>query len=187
MSSTQPLEQAIASTRQAMAAVQADQLSAQSPCAEWDVAGVINHVIGGAQFFAAGMNGQQPAEGQNWADGDYMAAFDEATAEVVSAFQQEGALERTIALPFGEMPGSAVMGIAMTDIFTHGWDIAKATGQSTNLAPELAAGILAQSQQAISPEWRGPEGSPAPFGAEASCEDGSCAADQLAAFLGRQV
>ena len=187
MSPTAPLEQAIASTRQVMASVQADQLSAQSPCAEWDVAGVINHVIGGAHFFAAGMKGEQPAEGQDWASGDYMAAFDTAAAEGVDCFQQEGALESTVTMPFGEMPGSAVLGIAMTDIFTHGWYIAKATGQSTDLAPELAAGMLAQSQQAISPEWRGPEDSPAPFGAEQHCADGSCAADQLAAFLGRQV
>ena len=185
--STQPLEQAIASTRQAMAAVQADQLSAQTPCAEWDVAGVINHVIGGAQFFTAGMKGEQPSEGQNWAEGDYLAAFDQAAADCVDCFREDGAMEQMIALPFGEMPGSAVMGIAMTDIFTHGWDIAKATGQSTDFAPELAAGILAQSQQSISPEWRGPAGSPAPFGQEAQCADDSCATDQLAAFLGRTV
>ncbi len=187
MSPTAPLQAAFASTRAAMAAVQADQMSAQTPCAEWDVAGVINHVVGGTQFFIAGMKGEQPAEGQDWAAGDYMAAFDQAAAECVACFEEEGALEKTVALPFGEMPGSAVMGIAMTDVFTHGWDIAKATGQSTDLAPELAAGILAQSQQSISPEWRGPEGSPAPFGAEQQCADGSCAADQLAAFLGRQV
>lgn len=187
MNPTAPLQQAFASTRQVMDAVQADQMSAQSPCPEWDVAGVINHVIGGMQFFTAGMKGTQPAEGQNWAEGDYMAAFDQAAAECVDCFEQEGALEATVALPFGEMPGSAVMGIAMADVFTHGWDIAKATGQDTNLAPELAAGILAQSQHAISPEWRGPEESPAPFGAEQHCADGSCSADQLAAFLGRQV
>lgn len=185
--STQPLEQAFQATREAMAAVQPDQLSAQSPCAEWDVAGVINHVIGGTQFFTAGVKGQQPSEGQNWAEGDYLAAFDQAAAECIECFQQDGVMEQMVALPFGEMPGSAVMGIAMTDVFTHGWDIAKATGQSTDIAPQLAAGILAQSQQAISPEWRGPEGSPAPFGAEAQCADGACAADQLAAFLGRQV
>ena len=95
--STQPLEQAFASTRQAMAAVQADQLSAQSPCAEWDVAGVINHVIGGAQFFAAGMKGEQPSEGQNWAEGDYMAAFDQAAAECVACFQAEGAMDQMVA------------------------------------------------------------------------------------------
>ena len=187
MNPTAPLQQAFASTRQVMDAVQADQMSAQSPCPEWDVAGVINHVIGGMQFFTAGMKGTQPAEGQNWAEGDYMAAFDQAAAECVECFEQEGALEATVALPFGEMPGSAVMGIAMTDVFTHAWDIAKATGQDTNLAPELAAGILAQSQHAVSPEWRGPEESPAPFGAEQHCADGSCSADQLAAFLGRQV
>lgn len=187
MSATAPLEAVFASTREVMASVQPDQLGAQSPCAEWDVAGVINHVVGAQHFFAAGMRGEQPAEGQNWAEGDYMAAYDEASAACLACFQEEGALEKTVALPFGEMPGSAVMGMAMTDIFTHGWDIAKATGQSTDLAPELAAGILAQSQRAISPEWRGPEDSPAPFGAEAQCADDSCAADQLAAFLGRQV
>lgn len=185
--STEHLEAAFASTRQAMSQIQADQLSAQSPCEQWDVAGVINHVVGGAQFFAAGMRGEQPSEGQDWASGDYMAAFDQAAADCVSCFQEEGALEKMVAMPFGEMPGAAVMGIATTDVFTHGWDIAKATGQSTDLAPELAAGILAQSQQAISPEWRGPEDSPAPFGAEQQCADGSCNADQLAAFLGRQV
>jgi len=170
-----------------MAAVQADQLSAQSPCQQWDVAGVINHVVGGTKFFTAGMTGQQLAEEQDWASGDYMAAFDQAAAECVACFQEEGALEKNVALPFGEMPGSAVMGIAMTDIFQHGWDIAKATGQSTDLAPELAAGMLARSRQAISADWRGPEDSPAPFGLEQPCADDACAADQLAAFLGRQV
>lgn len=185
--STAPLEAAFAATREAMAAVQPEQLQSQSPCAEWDVAGVINHVVGAQGFFASAMSGQQPSEGQNWAAGDYLAAYDEASAACLAQFQQDGALERTVAMPFGEMPGSAVMGIAMTDIFTHGWDIAKATGQSTDIAPQLAAGILAQAQQAIAPEWRGPEASPAPFGMEQECADGACAADQLAAFLGRTV
>ena len=62
-----PLEQAFASTRQVMAAIQPDQLQAQTPCESWDVAGVINHVVGGAQFFIAGMRGQQPSEAQDWA------------------------------------------------------------------------------------------------------------------------
>jgi hypothetical protein len=79
------------------------------------------------------------------------------------------------------------MGLAVVDTFTHGWDIAKATGQSTDLAPELAAGILAQARQMIQPGFRAEEDGAGPFLAEQQPVDGSCNADQLAAFLGRTV
>jgi uncharacterized protein (TIGR03086 family) len=80
---------------------------------------------------------------------------------------------------------AAFMGLVVNDTFTHGWDLAKATGQSTDLNPELAVGILAQAKMSIPDTFRGPEG--APFGVAADCPDGACAADQLAAFLGRTV
>ncbi len=186
--STTPLQQAIAATRGVLANVTADQLQNTSPCDSWDVAGVINHVVGAQHFFVAGMKGQRPAGGDtNWAEGDFVAAFDEAAAATVACFEEEGALQKMVVMPFGEMPGAAVMGLAMTDTFTHGWDIAKATGQSTDLAPELAAGILAQSRQMIQPGFRAEEDGAGPFLAEQACADGASNADQLAAFLGRTV
>jgi len=89
-------------------------------------------------------------------------------------------------LPFGDMPGSAFVGIAATDTFTHGWDLAKATGQPTDLAPDLAAGLLGGVRTSIPDSFRGPDGK-APFGAEQVAPAGSSNADQLAAFLGRTV
>ena len=71
-----------------------------------------------------------------------------------------------VKMPFGEMPGRAVLGLAMTDNFTHGWDLAQATGQSTDLAPELAAQLLESSRQMIQPAFRGEDGA-APFGPRA--------------------
>ena len=186
--STAPFQQAIAATRSVLANVTADQMTNASPCASWDVAGVINHVVGGQYFFIAGMKGQPPAGGDtNWAEGDYMAAFDEATAASLACFEEEGVLQKMITMPFGEMPGAAVLGLATTDTFTHAWDIAKATGQSTDIAPELAAGLLAQSRQMIQPGFRTDEDGKGPFLAEQPCADGACNADQLAAFLGRTV
>lgn len=186
--STAPLQQAIAATRGVLANVTADQMQNATPCASWDVAGVINHVVGAQHFFVAGMTGQPPAGGDtNWAEGDFVAAFDEATAAALACFEEEGALQKMVAMPFGEMPGAAVMGLAMTDTFTHGWDIAKATGQSTDLAPELAAALLAQSRQMIQPGFRAEADGAGPFLAEQACADGACNADQLAAFLGREV
>ncbi len=184
--STQPLEQAIATTRSVLGNVSADQMGADTPCASWKVNELVNHLIGAQHFFLAGINGTPPSGADaDYASGDFLSAFDDASAQVVAALSAEGALGKTYKLPFGEMPGAAVMGLAMTDTFQHGWDLAKATGQSTDLAPDLAAGILAQSKQMIQDGFRGPEG--APFGAEQQAGDGATNADQLAAFLGRKV
>jgi hypothetical protein len=67
----------------------------------------------------------------------------------------------------------------------HAWDLAKATGQSTDLNPALAAQLLTGAQAMVSPEFRGPEG--APFGFEVAVDPTACAADRLAGFLGRTV
>jgi uncharacterized protein (TIGR03086 family) len=182
--STMPLEMAIASTRKVLSAVQADQMSAQSPCASWKASDVINHIVGGQYFFAAGASGQMPSgESPDFSAGDFVAAFDEAAAACVAAFQADGVLQSTLKLPFGEMPGMAFAGLAAMDTFTHGWDLAKATGQSTDLAPQLAEQMLAQASQMIPDSFRGPEG--APFGPAKEAPDGATAADKLAAFLGR--
>ena len=185
--STQPLQQCIEVSRQVMANVTPEQMQNQTPCASWDVAGLINHMVGAQHFWVGPLKGEAPSgdELPDFAAGDWMGAFDQASAGALEAFQAEGALDGMVKAPFGEMPGTAWMGLAMNDTFTHAWDLAKATGQDTNLAPELAQAILAQAQQAIPDAFRGDEG--APFGPQAECADDACAADQLAAFLGRQV
>jgi uncharacterized protein (TIGR03086 family) len=183
--STQPLEQAISVSRGVLSAVSADQLKSETPCASWDVAALINHIVGGQHFFTAGMEGAEVGEAPDFAAGDYLAAFDQAATKCVATFQADGALEKTVKLPFGQFPGAAFMGLAVTDTFQHAWDLAKATGQDTNLAPELAAGILTQAKASIPDAFRGAEG--APFGQAQEAPAGASAADQLAAFLGRQI
>lgn len=180
-----PLDQAIAASRSVLANVTPAQLQDPTPCASWNVAALINHMVGAPSFFVSALKGEAPAGGSDAAEGDFLAAFDEATSQLSASFQEEGVMQRTIKLPFGEMPGAAVMGLGAVDTFAHAWDLAKATGQSTDLNPELAAALLAQSRQAISANFRGPEG--APFAAEKPCPEGACNADQLAAFLGRDV
>jgi uncharacterized protein (TIGR03086 family) len=184
--STAPLEQAIISTRSVLSGVTSDQLDGSTPCASWKVRELVNHIVGGQYFFLAGVEGvPQSHAGEDFSTGDFVAAFDEASAKCVAAFQGDGAMTRTVTLPFGQMPGAAFVGLAATDTFTHGWDLAKATGHSTDLAPELAAQLLAGAKQAISPAFRGPE--PKPFGPEQQAPAGATNADQLAAFLGRTV
>ncbi len=184
--SAQPLAQAIESTKAVLAAVTKEQLGDPTPCASWDVAGLINHMIGAQHFFLAGVTGAKPAgDSPDFAAGDFVSAFDDASSQALAAFSAEGVMESTLTTPLGPMPGAAFAGLASTDAFVHGWDLAKAIGLSTDLAPDLAAALLEGAQQSIQDAFRGPEG--APFGVERAAPDGATAADRLAAFLGRTV
>jgi uncharacterized protein (TIGR03086 family) len=77
-----------------------------------------------------------------------------------------------------------VVAMAALDQFTHGWDLARATGQPTGLDPGLAVELLGHARQAITGDFRGPDGTAA-FGPAVEAPAGAGPADQLAAFLGR--
>ena len=80
-------------------------------------------------------------------------------------------MERTVELPFGAMPGSFVVNLAAADMFVHAWDLARATGQSTDLDPELADDLYGVVSQMLQPQWRGPDGQAA-FGEEQTAAGG---------------
>jgi uncharacterized protein (TIGR03086 family) len=185
--STEALERAFASTRQVLANVKPDQLSDPSPCQSWTVREVINHVIGGSFWFAGSVNdGKAPSiPDTDYTSGDMVATYDDGIKQAVAAFSAPGAMEKMVELPFGTMPGGFFIGLAQTDAFTHGWDIAKATGQSTDLDPELATQLLTGARAAIQPAFRGDDGV-SPFGAEQPAPPNATEADKLAAFLGRR-
>ena len=184
MDPVQSLSVAFDEAHKVMAAVRPDQWSAQSPCAEWDVRGVAKHMIGGAQMVAACVAGNAPAMSEIDDAADLPAAFREAADSALAAFAANpAALGSLVKMPFGEMPGAAVATIFTNDEFAHAWDIAKVTGQDTDLNPGLAAGCLASAQQFIGPELR----THGLFGPEVAAPAGASAADKLAAYMGRTV
>jgi uncharacterized protein (TIGR03086 family) len=186
MGANQPLEQAIAVAKGVLANVSKEDLDKDTPCKSWKVRDVVNHLVGGHDFFATGM-GEEPANYGDVTGADFQGAFDESSASTLAIFSAPGALDKTAKLPFGEMPGAALMGLATSDIFTHSWDLAKATGQSTDLDPALAAALLPQVEASIPDMFRGAEGSGMPFGPKVEAPGGCTAADKVAAFLGRTV
>ncbi|HLK44662.1 MAG TPA: TIGR03086 family metal-binding protein [Acidimicrobiales bacterium] len=183
---TELLEQAISSTRGVLATVSKQQLGEDTPCAEWKISDLINHVVGGQYWFAAMVHGEEPDPAEvDFSATDFVSAFDEGAERSLAAFRADGAMDRLLSLPFGEMPCAAFLRLAVTDTFTHGWDLARATGQSTDLSPDLAATILEGVRESLRPEFRNEQGNP--FGPEQAAPAGAGSADQLAAFLGRRV
>ena len=183
---TDNLSRAFSSTRNVLSNVKQDQLDDATPCKSWKVRDLVNHIVGGAHWFGASTEaGESGApDDRDWTDGDMVASFDAGAARAVAAFDAPGAQEKIVKLPFGEFPGSIYMGLATSDTFTHGWDLAKATGQSTDLDPELADQLLQGAMVLIPDQFRGDE--PMPFGPRVEPPAGAGAADRLAAFMGRR-
>jgi uncharacterized protein (TIGR03086 family) len=181
------LARAFASTAGVLSGVDAQELDGATPCASWPVRELVNHVVGGPTYFAvAAETGQAPAPDEtDFCEGDFVTEFNEGAARAVKAFEADGVMDKMMKLPFGELPGGVFINIAAIDTFTHGWDLAKATGQSTDLDPGLATQLLAIAEGFLSDQLRGPDGQ-APFGPKVEAPAGSPPADRLAAFLGRQ-
>ena len=183
-------EHAVASTAEIVKATPTGKLEAPTPCPEWDVRALLNHVIG-TLWLAEGLFGDKPprhrmAPGSlppvDLAGHDPAAAYAEASAAALAAAGAGDALTRVHVTPLGEMPGPGLAGFTTLDILVHGWDLAVATDQPADLDGRLAAHVLGFAQQALAtPESRAGRIGPAvPVAADAPVTQ------RLAAFLGRQ-
>jgi uncharacterized protein (TIGR03086 family) len=162
-------------------------LDRPTPCASWNVRDVVNHIVGGTGFFAELAEKGAVTDRDDDADctaTDFAATFRREAERLVAAFRAPEAMTKPMKLPFGELPGSVCVWIAAGDIFTHGWDLAKATGQPTDLEPDVAARLLVQLEPMLPDEMRGRDGEAA-FGPRVKITDSAPAADRLAAFEGR--
>jgi uncharacterized protein (TIGR03086 family) len=164
-----------------LARVSPGQFDAPTPCAEWTIGDLIDHVIGGNErvvLWAA-----KPTEPQARPE-DAVAAHRASALAAQNIFAGPDGMTAMYKLPFGDVPGQVFVGMRTSDVLTHAWDLAFASDQSTDLDPELAAEQLTAVRAFVRNEFRGPG---RPYGHEQSCSPERAPADQLAAFLGRKV
>jgi uncharacterized protein (TIGR03086 family) len=183
------MREVIAEADKVVQGVRSDQLSAQSPCTEWTVRDVINHITGGSTMFAICVEDGAIADeqlgalmaGDNLGD-DFVGAWSAAAARAIHAFESPGALDKIVTLPFGTMPASIALNIAVFDVLTHAADIATATGQTLQNA-DLIETALGVGHEMITPELR----MPGLFDVEQPAPPAATPAQRLLAFAGRKV
>jgi uncharacterized protein (TIGR03086 family) len=117
---------------------------------------LVNHVVNEVhQFAVVTGGGQRQHAGGDVIGDDWVAAYRAAAAELLAAWQQPGALEQPHQLPFGEVLASWAVNQHITELVVHAWDIAKTTGQPTDLDPELGRLALDWGKENLKPEFRG--------------------------------
>jgi uncharacterized protein (TIGR03086 family) len=176
------LHEAGAGIRRLVAGVADDQWERATPCPEWSVADLVRHVLAGNRLNAALLRGEErPAAPDDVPVTDLPNAFDRSLSELEDAFGRPGALQRTVALGVGSVPGAVALDLRVTELLVHGWDLARATGQD-HAAPEGAV----RRAWDFSRDFvdRIPPGRH-PFGPARDVADDAPMMDRLLALLGR--
>jgi uncharacterized protein (TIGR03086 family) len=124
--------------------VKDDQWNAPTPCTDWDVRALVNHLVYEMRWAPPLFEGKTIADVGDRFEGDLLgddpkAAWDDAVRDALAAVESPGAMERTVHLSFGDYPGSEYAMQLFADLLIHGWDLARGTGQDDRLAPELVA------------------------------------------------
>jgi uncharacterized protein (TIGR03086 family) len=184
------LAAALDGTRQLVHAVTDDQWQLPTPCPDWTVRQLVNHLVGGDRLCTRVLHGEPlPPLDQLGRRGhvdqlgdDPAAAYDTAAAELLQALAAPGVLERAHTLPVGTLPGPAVVHLRTVETLVHGWDLARATGRAAPFADELAEHEVPFTRDLLT---RLPEGRQ-PFAPTLPAAEGSPAMDRLAALLGRE-
>ena len=169
---TDVLARALDQTADLLDHVDAAALEKPTPCSEWDVAALADHMIDDLPQFGRMLRGEQP----DWAaptphvTDAWGATFRAGGADLIRTYESLGA---DAALPPAMM---------LAEFAVHGWDLATALGRPVDaLDPEVAELGLAFMQAHLTPEMRsgafGPE-QPAPAAGPY---------DRIAAFAGRRV
>ena len=188
---TDALAHSLDLTSDLVAGVRPAQWRNSTPCTEWTVRELVNHLASGHQMFAGLLRGapapslveQQRRQGVDQLGDDPVTAYRDAAGALLEAFAQPGVLERTVTLPIGPLPGRAALQLRITETLAHGWDLAQGTDQTVDFPDSLAEPALAFTRQALTelPAERRPFAPPQPVAA------GAPAIDRLVALLGRPV
>lgn len=136
--------------------VRVDQLEAATPCDEFTVHDVLDHIVvlGGA--FAYLFRGEQPpgitappAYGRVPAP-ELRAMVD----DLLAAVRSDGAMERIVESPVGPLDGATFARMVAFDGLVHGWDLAVATGRRMQVDPAVITAVARFAEQALTDEIR---------------------------------
>jgi uncharacterized protein (TIGR03086 family) len=139
--------QALAAFGAAVHLVGAGQWGNATPCTEWSVRDVVNHVVAEQRWAPYLLGGATLAEVGDRYDGDVLGAdpvraWEESARAARAAWTADGATTRTVHLSFGSVEASVYGWQMTTDLAVHAWDVAMGIGAPSPIEEGLAEDLL---------------------------------------------
>jgi uncharacterized protein (TIGR03086 family) len=172
---TAMLSRALDQTGGLISGIRPEQAALPTPCRSWDVRALVNHIVYDLQQFARMVQGEkwEPPPGADALDDDWAKTYQRSADALAAEWRARGDLDQQ---------ASFLINMQIAELAMHGWDVATATGQSTDLDAEIGQASLDWLKQNLAPQYRGADKD---FGTEIPVPDDASLYDRLAAFSGR--
>jgi uncharacterized protein (TIGR03086 family) len=175
--------------RELLLGIDDDELPLPTPCAEWNVAALLDHVMDLSFAFtqaarkrkaAPGTDTSPPVPSAQHLSRHWRSSLPVLLEDLATAWRDPAAWTGTTQAGGAVMPAAAIGGFAMNELITHGWDLAKATGQEYAADPRTLEALIEFLSQVPS------DGRVELFGPVVPVDSEATVLDQLIARTGRR-
>jgi uncharacterized protein (TIGR03086 family) len=164
------------------------RLDVPTPCPEYTLGDLLDHVSGLARAFDAVARKDfddpatqgAPGDAANLGD-DWQTRIPEELAAMAAAWRDPDAWTGQTRAGSVDLPGEVAGLVALDELVIHAWDVARASGQDF----EIDEASLSAVQPFLAPFAASEEGAPGLFGPPVSVPDGAPLLDRTIAVTGR--
>ncbi|OBB75131.1 MULTISPECIES: TIGR03086 family metal-binding protein [Mycobacterium] len=171
-------EKSFAVLQHVLHGIAADDLHKQTPCREFDVAALTDHLLNSITMLGA-MAGAQFTERDRDAPIEQQVVFSARSA--LDAWRRRG-LDGTVDFGGNDVPARMMVGVLSIEFLVHAWDYSAAIGRDVNAPESLSDYVLGLARKIITPEGRVNAGFDDPIDVPADAG----ALTRLLAYTGRQ-
>jgi uncharacterized protein (TIGR03086 family) len=157
--------------------VRAGDLTRQTPCTEFDVAKLTDHLMNSITAIGGAAGATLPPRAPDAPPLDQVSAAADAALD---AWRRRG-LDGTVSIGPNQAPATIAAGILSIEFLVHAWDYAIATGKPITVPDPVADYVLGLASRIITPQGRTSVGFADPVDVAADAD----VFDQLIAFTGR--
>lgn len=176
---------AAAETIKVVNGVRPEQFGDPTPCGEWDVRTLLNHIILWTAYSAeqrahGGSVAEELMNKDFAADPDFAADYAKQANRALGAWSDPAAWERELGVMGSATPAADVATLLIAELVLHGWDLATATGQTYHCDDAVATVVLdtVRAQGDLFRQYKG-------FGDVVEIPDDASAYDKALAESGR--
>lgn len=163
--------------QQALHTISREDLSKPTPCAEYDVAQLTDHLLRSITVLGGAADAQFPDRN---AEDSVERQIIGAARPALDAWHRRG-LDGMVAIGPNELPAAVAAGILSIEFLVHAWDYATATGHDIDVADSFADYVLTMAKKIITPQGRKTAG----FADPVEVPNEASPLDRLIAFTGR--
>ena len=170
-------ERSFAVLQHVLHGIAADDLHKQTPCEEFDVAALTDHLLNSITLLGA-MAGAETPERDRDTSIEQQVVF--AARSALDAWQRRG-LDGTVEFGGNDVPARVMVGILSLEFLVHAWDYAAAVGREVTAPESLSDYVLGLARKIITPGGRVNAGFDDPI----DVADDADALTRLLAYTGR--